>query len=898
MLSASPIRGTGEYYLDLANEDYYLEGGEPDGLWVGGGTAKFGLTGSRVDRQAMQSALNGFDPSGSGEGLVFNAGKPGRQKGHDFTFSCPKSVSLEWALGDGDTKAKIETAHQRAIEAVIEYLEREAVFTRRGKGGTEAEPAKMIAALFQHSSSRALDPQLHGHLLIFNVCVREDGSTGTLFGRVKRSEKGEVIETNNPLYRHKMAAGSVYRAALANELVKLGYNLVRGKNAFGFEIEGFTQDQLDHFSKRREQVVNLLAENGNSTAAAAEKATLGTRSSKANVGRRDLFHRWNRELAELGVSPAHREPNRVEGEKNPTNGQVITAIRECADDLVASQGKFQEQNLVKLVLDRFVTHAIDHRTLIDAVKFELATGRYEILERSETGTKFTTREAYTLESTFRSHLDNHACKANRGVDREVVDGELKRSTLFGGPVRLSDEQKQAIRYLTEKRVRGSSAIRVLEGDAGAGKTTVLGTAAKIWKQAGYDVVGACLSGKAALELESRAGIRSHTIDKWTYEWEGNKPSTVKRHAKGLWRAALGKSTDRPERESFKIHDKTVIVIDEAAMADTDRLNAILRMARSKGAQVVLVGDEKQCQAIGHGGGFSEAKKMLGSFRLTENWRQKDPEDRKVAQLLADGKADEALENLAKRDRLVVKSTGRELIDRLVNDWAKKGIKKPEESLILVATNEQRKLLNEKCQSKRFSKLHRMSHKSFKNFEGQWMLPGDRIVFREGIQILEGKKKTQIPNSAFGQILSISPEQKKIHVKLDDGKKVTIPLYTQKPCSEKSSRRDPKKRKVKIALGYAVTTHASQGTTCNYTFVLAGGSMQSKELTYVQATRARESTKFYLKQTEAQKHLDLIGSNGIKGARKIGKHAQFPNLEREVQRSRQKSFASSQANELG
>jgi hypothetical protein len=75
-------------------------------------------------------------------------------------------------------------------------------------------------------------------------------------------------------------------------------------------------------------------------------------------------------------------------------------------------------------------------------------------------------------------------------------------------------------------------------------------------------------------------------------------------------------------------------------------------------------------------------------------------------------------------------------------------------------------------------------------------------------------------------------------------------------------------------------------------------MQSKELTYVQATRARESTKFYLKQTEAQKHLDLIGSNGIKGARKIGKHAQFPNLEREVQRSRQKSFASSQANELG
>ena len=58
----------------------------------------------------------------------------------------------------------------------------------------------------------------------------------------------------------------------------------------------------------------------------------------------------------------------------------------------------------------------------------------------------------------------------------------------------------------------------------------------------------------------------------------------------------------------------------------------------------------------------------------------------------------------------------------------------------------------------------------------------------------------------------------------------------------------------MKLGYAVTTHKSQGTTVQDTFILAGGAMQDRELSYVQASRARGNTRFYTDRIEAGEDL--------------------------------------------
>lgn len=97
--------------------------------------------------------------------------------GFDLTFSAPRSVSLAWALGGADAGAEIAAAHAASVEAALDYLQREARWTRRGKGGAEfVHGSGFIAAAYVYRSSRAGDPQLHIHVLIANATKSDAGA--------------------------------------------------------------------------------------------------------------------------------------------------------------------------------------------------------------------------------------------------------------------------------------------------------------------------------------------------------------------------------------------------------------------------------------------------------------------------------------------------------------------------------------------------------------------------------------------------------------------------------------------------------------------------------------------------------------------------------------------------
>ena len=285
MLSIIQIRGDGTYYTSIGRDDYLLNGGEPRGVWLGGGAEALGLSGL-VEDIVYRRLLGGFSPNGT-EGLVRNAGTESRRPGWDLTFSAPKSVSEFWAASRDipGLEKIIREAHWAAVKRVVRHLEEVAGQAREGLGGHTRTPVRLVVAGFEHGTSRNLDPQLHCHCVLINVGVRLDGVTRTIVSKA--------------IFRQKMTAGALYRAELASQLrQRLGLDLVA--KASWFEVAGVPQSLMDAGSSRRKEILAELEKSGFTGPKAAKIVARDTRETKKVIPREELFERWGHVAASHG----------------------------------------------------------------------------------------------------------------------------------------------------------------------------------------------------------------------------------------------------------------------------------------------------------------------------------------------------------------------------------------------------------------------------------------------------------------------------------------------------------------------------------------------------------------------------------------------------------------------
>ena len=283
MLTIHKIKNI-DYYIEIAGEDYYTSGGEPPGQWLGGARPHLGLRGN-VDNEIYRHLMDGKLPDGTQLCQLQGDHTPA----WDLTFSSPKSVSITWARADQQLKKQLQNAHLDAVQQSLAFIEQHASFTRRGKAGAESEAvAGLLAAGFEHGTSRELDPQLHTHCVVFNVAPREDGTWGTL--------------DSKHFYKWKMASGAMYRAQLAKNLQALGLGIEQDDAAF--HITGIDKTICDHYSKRTASIEKELEKIGveSSASAAGKKVKLTTRSAKTEIDRPALFEQWHQELDELGFT--------------------------------------------------------------------------------------------------------------------------------------------------------------------------------------------------------------------------------------------------------------------------------------------------------------------------------------------------------------------------------------------------------------------------------------------------------------------------------------------------------------------------------------------------------------------------------------------------------------------
>ena len=277
--------GRSSTYAALAREDYYREGGEPLGRYWGGGAERLGLTGT-VSKEALTQLFAGFAPDGTP--LVQNAGMDGRRPGVDCTFSLAKKASVLWSQSDLRTRKEIEASHAAGVQASLSWYEQNKASCRVGKAGQEREPAQLIVALYDHGTNRNQEPHLHTHALIVNAVVRADGETAA-HDQVKP-------------FQNKMVMGALYRVEVSYQLeMRLGLELERHKN--WFDIKGVPDQLSEHFSSRRQEILEHLAARGQYSAPAAAIAALATREVKSHIPREQLLVNWQEIGREFGFGP-------------------------------------------------------------------------------------------------------------------------------------------------------------------------------------------------------------------------------------------------------------------------------------------------------------------------------------------------------------------------------------------------------------------------------------------------------------------------------------------------------------------------------------------------------------------------------------------------------------------
>lgn len=814
---ASMSGGQENYYLDLGREDYYLHGGEPPGWWLGDGAAALGLEGT-VERDDLSALLRGFTRDGAA--LVQNAGRDNRQPGWDFTVSAPKSVSVLWSIADQDGRRAIEGALRDAAAELVTYMEDEIARTRRGKAGTEVQHAKLAVASFLHHTSRNQDAQLHIHLVTPNLGMAADGSWGAL-------------RTREDFYRHQLTLGAVFRGCLAHGLGRLGVPLEHDR--FAFRVAGVPEALCEAHSSRRKQIEQDLAERGVGGAKEAERSCLFTRHVKGHAARDELFASWARLADEHGI--AHDFARGLFGKEKDRPGHGLgRALSEAAEELACAQTHFDRPTLLREALSKTAPGLFDpaeiRRAASDALDNQTDMVR---LPRQADYERYTTRALYdeerrVLDAAERSREDKRHAIARQRIDRVLAARRFQS---------IGDDQQRALHHIAAE----PGAVKCVAGQAGSGKTYMLDAARAVWHKEGYRVVGCALSGKATKELEKGSGIESRTLAKTLHMLESGVADALKHHAGQLARAAQGKPTYK--HDSLTLSPKTVVVLDEAGMVGTGDFHRLLKQVRNAGAKLVCIGDDHQLQAIEAGAPFASLCKRLGHATLDENRRQREVWMQDAALQFRNGDSRGALSQYAAAGKLAVAPDQDQARRSLIGAWRSGRTDDLRGTLILAGTNEDVAQLNAMAQRARREdgELGRRSVRigSDRVFEG------DRVLFTRNSRLCG------VSNGDFATV-------EKVHIRkhFRDPGAITVRLDSPGPGGkEKTTISLGDYPREHIALGYAATTHKSQGATVDRSFVLAGGWMQDRELSYVQMTRHREDCRVYAGQASAGEDLSEL-----------------------------------------
>jgi conjugative relaxase-like TrwC/TraI family protein len=619
-----------EYFEEhLCVGDYYDEGQRVTGEWFGLGAQRLDLAG-RVRADDFLRLCENQHPS-SGETLTQRLNTTRTAGGenaanrrifYDFTFSPPKSVSIAGFLGRDE---RILEAHARAVRtALAEFESFAATRIRVGGAQTDRLTGNFAAAMFTHDTSRALDPHLHTHCIVFNATF-------------DAAENRWKALQNYELLRARKFAENAYYHEFARELRSFGYrirNLPRGD----FQVEGVPEELCQRFSKRDAEIDKalgkLLADHPELGGANISELRAKLATEKRTRKQKDLSRDELRQLWEAQLSKSERASLRQ------LSGQPKHDAKEEKRVSVGEAVQWAEEHL----FDR-------NSVVLECQLWQEALGRARGESFSVSELKdFTQRRGYIREKARPREVTlREVLLREWEIVQTAKEGVGDCLPLVANPCpanpQLDGEQRKALDAL----LRSTNGVSVFRGGAGTGKSLVLRELVEQLRQFGRGVVVLASQRQQVVEME-KAGFPS--------------PTTV---ANFLIKRELAHSA--------------VVVVDEAGQIGGRQMLELVRLIHERHGRLVLSGDTRQHGSVEASDALLAIERHAGvkPVELHKIRRQnpalgRDDEERKHIRLYrkaveaaAAGKLGDSFERLDKMGAIVACGIG-EQADKLADEY--------------------------------------------------------------------------------------------------------------------------------------------------------------------------------------------------------------------------------------
>ena len=809
----------GVYYTEQL-PSYYLDAGEPRGVWFGDAAMSLGLDGT-VDDGAFVNVVGGLDPTG---GFVL-----GRRHGEesvrafDVTFSAPKSVSVLWGLGDDTTRAEVLAAHDAAVAAAMGWIERHATTRTRINGSVcVVDTEGITASLFRQHTSRSGDPQLHTHAVIANRVLAPDGRFLSLDARYLKFDQRTV----SAVYHAGLEAELTQRLGVAweapvhgiSELLDVPAGLRGEFSLRGLDVDERLKVKLARFSEslgraptprerwrlEREAVVDSRPPKPDAKPALTARAEWAAISRSAGVEPREL----EREVLGHQRTPQHALDVGVAAERalvalaeKQSTWRPAELLRELAANLDGNVAMPAADLIGQL---DHLTEAIVRDLMVD---LSPAIPDGAVLRRDG---RPITESAIARVLTSPAILAEEQRIASWAQQRLSQPATDKPAVLAPALTDLDHAQLELA-----AAVAGNRALVLAVGPAGTGKTTALKPAVAQLNVERRAVFAVAPSAAAAQVLASETGLRADTLDKLLVEHQrvgGPRPPYV-------------------------LPAGATLIVDEAAMVSTPKLAQLAVLADARQWRVVLVGDPLQFSAVGRGGMFAYLVDDHGAIELGRVHRFTHEWERDASLRLRRGDID-VIDLYARHRRIFEGPTG-EVHERIVAAWHRARAR-GEDVLMTAPTNDSVLALNRAAQDTRI-RAGELETKRTLQAGGYRLHVGDEIVTRRNDRDLRTDRGYPVHNRDQWVIDRLHRDRS-ITVSGAHGR---VQLPAEYVAQE-------------VELGYAQTAHGAQGRTVDRSLTLIDGPVDARGI-YVPMTRGREDNTAYVAVEHGQSARDVLAS---------------------------------------